>query len=51
MTSDEKCLTNMRDSKTHSVTFGDGVKGKVVGKGTLNMKAYPTCKMFFSLMD
>ena len=41
MTGDEKFLINLKESKTQSITFGDGVKGRFVGNGTRNMKGLP----------
>ncbi|CAM8948556.1 unnamed protein product [Rhodiola kirilowii] len=41
MTGDPNFLANIKLFKGHSVTFGNGVKGKVIGKGTLKVQGVP----------
>lgn len=41
MTGRKACLTNYVESSSACVTFGDGVKDKVIGSGTLNVKDMP----------
>ena len=44
MTSDKKFLKDYKTIDVGHVTFGDGVKGRVLGKGTLDFEGLPRLK-------
>ena len=41
MTGESCFLTDIRPTNHKHVTYGDGVKGRVLGKGTLNVDGMP----------
>ncbi|CAM8986792.1 unnamed protein product [Rhodiola kirilowii] len=52
MTGNPEFLTNVEEFNGKSnVTFGDGVKGRVLGKGTLNVQGSPRLKKSFLSKD
>ncbi|KAI3450426.1 hypothetical protein Pfo_007091 [Paulownia fortunei] len=44
MTSNKKNLSNFQSIEKGCVTFGDGVSGQILGKGTLDVKGLPRLK-------
>ena len=44
MTCDKNILINFKTVNYGTVTFGDGVAGKVLGKRTLNLEGLPKLK-------
>ncbi|XP_062094317.1 uncharacterized protein LOC133800375 [Humulus lupulus] len=44
---DISILTHFKSSKCGAVTFGDGIAGNIVGKGTLNLDGLPKLRNFF----
>ena len=44
MTGERSFLTNFQSSTDGHVTFGDGAKGRVLGRGTLNVDGLPKLK-------
>ena len=51
MTGDKKFLKNYKTIDVGHVTFGDGVKARVLGKGTLDFEGLPKLKMCCMLKD
>ena len=41
MTGNKWLLSNILPSSLDSITFGDGVKGSVLGSGSLNVPGFP----------
>ncbi|CAM8886505.1 unnamed protein product [Rhodiola kirilowii] len=44
MTGNQDFVTNLEEFRGKSVTFGDGLQGKQLGKGTLNVQGLPKLK-------
>ncbi|CAM8877414.1 unnamed protein product [Rhodiola kirilowii] len=51
MTGNQDFLTDLEEFKGKSVTFGDGIQGKVLGKGTLNVQGLPRLEEVLLVKD